>query len=894
MKKQVSLVLFPVLALGIFVGINAFMSSASWEWETRYDCVYNYDDNGGYNCYPDSEWEYDCSSSTSVCKKDVEDGDDIIINSCEWQYGESEWDWEWEEYEEWYYYCKPKYDCEWEYGGYHCHIKNGGWYYCYIWEEWERDYCKTIEGWLSNYFCWSNWGEIEWYSFDCNATYNIISETDTWYYFTESWWGIYSCMAPLSMGPRGGYNLWRYSCRDQYDEEAYQGCIYKEWEYNEGGDIRWFSEDSFTWYFCPKLYSYQVDRENGVYNFYGDNSYWYEKYICDSVPDWWYDEEGGEDERGNIESEYYCYNPGDYGEKYNSCTKNSFGSSAKWSSSLRSSNWEYSCPISYYCYEDGDWFFCEEDNYWNYYCRVNDDNSETYSCFLWWLDNPLSNSCTVVEDDEDEDRWSPEDSFIWFFCPLDVETFTITIGVNNDSYWSINPSWAINIASWTAILVDENNVLTIWSNEVTATPTVATPEYTYIFTGWTNNCGNELTGDCTITANFSRTAKEYTITFVDWNTTYVYTWTVWSTVIAPNWLKEWYSLSWDRDIPTTMVAENLTINASWTINSYTITFYLNWWSGTIEPVTQNYNTEISEPTEPTKEWYTFAGWYDWNSKVTFPYRVPASNKTLTAHWNWGNSWWNGWYSWWGGRSWWSNPNNQKDDNKPSEDKPVVNPQSTWDNKKLDEKPSQKDDKQPEEDNKPENWNNDWWTNTPKDEEPKYTQETLDAYGWAYANWLTKYSNIKDARLDEYMNRSEMAKISTIFATEFRWETPDESKREFCSKFSDLWKVEEDTKEYIIQSCELWNMWYQANGVDELQRFRPYTPVSVAETSIILSRMMWWNKYAVSENKWYQWHLWAVYEHRLIDNISNPFNNITRKDAFVMLYRLSFSNDVIRN
>jgi hypothetical protein len=29
MKKAVSLVLFPTLALGIFVGINAFMSSAS-------------------------------------------------------------------------------------------------------------------------------------------------------------------------------------------------------------------------------------------------------------------------------------------------------------------------------------------------------------------------------------------------------------------------------------------------------------------------------------------------------------------------------------------------------------------------------------------------------------------------------------------------------------------------------------------------------------------------------------------------------------------------------------------------------------------------------------------------------------------------------------------------
>jgi hypothetical protein len=94
------------------------------------------------------------------------------------------------------------------------------------------------------------------------------------------------------------------------------------------------------------------------------------------------------------------------------------------------------------------------------------------------------------------------------------------------------------------------------------------------------------------------------------------------------------------------------------------------------------------------------------------------------------------------------------------------------------------------------------------------------------------------------------------------------------------------EEFIIESCELGYMWYRANGVDYLERFRPYTPVSLAEFSIIISRIMWWNTYALNEKQWYQWHLRAVYENNLIDNITKPFEYITRKDAYLMLYRLS--------
>ena len=48
----------------------------------------------------------------------------------------------------------------------------------------------------------------------------------------------------------------------------------------------------------------------------------------------------------------------------------------------------------------------------------------------------------------------------------------------------------------------------------------------------------------------------------------------------------------------------------------------------------------------------------------------------------------------------------------------------------------------------------------------------------------------------------MAKITSIFATEFLDKTPDESKQKICSQYSDMRKVNSEMKFFITQSCEL--------------------------------------------------------------------------------------------
>ena len=72
--------------------------------------------------------------------------------------------------------------------------------------------------------------------------------------------------------------------------------------------------------------------------------------------------------------------------------------------------------------------------------------------------------------------------------------------------------------------------------------------------------------------------------------------------------KEGYTFTgWSEEIPATMPAENKTINAQWEINQYTITFDTNGGSA-VAPITQDYGTAITAPENPTKQGYTFAGW----------------------------------------------------------------------------------------------------------------------------------------------------------------------------------------------------------------------------------------------------------------------------------------------
>ena len=73
-------------------------------------------------------------------------------------------------------------------------------------------------------------------------------------------------------------------------------------------------------------------------------------------------------------------------------------------------------------------------------------------------------------------------------------------------------------------------------------------------------------------------------------------------------------------------AENHTLYAQWTVNQYTITFDTDGGS-LIDPITQDYGTDVTVPAAPTKNGYTFKGW-----DQEIPETMPAENITITAQW----------------------------------------------------------------------------------------------------------------------------------------------------------------------------------------------------------------------------------------------------------------------
>lgn len=164
--------------------------------------------------------------------------------------------------------------------------------------------------------------------------------------------------------------------------------------------------------------------------------------------------------------------------------------------------------------------------------------------------------------------------------PPTPTTFTLNNTVNTSGYGTVSPESVANIPSGTAVTAgtgDNINKFTVGETTVTATPATATAEYTYAFSGW-SNLPSTVTANATVTANFTRTAKEYT-------------------------------LAWNSNGGSALSGD------------YT--------SGTVA-----FGTAITAPNNPTRDGYTFNGWKSaQDGSGTAPTgTMPAANTTYYAQW----------------------------------------------------------------------------------------------------------------------------------------------------------------------------------------------------------------------------------------------------------------------
>ena len=196
----------------------------------------------------------------------------------------------------------------------------------------------------------------------------------------------------------------------------------------------------------------------------------------------------------------------------------------------------------------------------------------------------------------------------------------------NKEYWA---KWEIN--QYTVTVKPENGKADIIITQDYGTPITA-PTLTregYTFKGWDKEIPETMPAE-NITVKAQWEINQYTITFdtnggseiapitQDYGT---------EITVPDNPTRKGYTFKgWDKEIPETMPAENITVKAQWEINQYTITFDTNGGSE-IAPITQDYGTEITAPDKPTRKGYTFKGW-----DKEIPETMPAENITVKAQW----------------------------------------------------------------------------------------------------------------------------------------------------------------------------------------------------------------------------------------------------------------------
>ena len=88
----------------------------------------------------------------------------------------------------------------------------------------------------------------------------------------------------------------------------------------------------------------------------------------------------------------------------------------------------------------------------------------------------------------------------------------MTIESNNTEYGTVSDT-SITIGYGTSISASEN-VLNVGTMLSVANPTPATAQYKYVFNSWSGIPPEGIvTGDVTVTANFTRELMKYTVTF---------------------------------------------------------------------------------------------------------------------------------------------------------------------------------------------------------------------------------------------------------------------------------------------------------------------------------------------------------------------------------------------
>ena len=240
-----------------------------------------------------------------------------------------------------------------------------------------------------------------------------------------------------------------------------------------------------------------------------------------------------------------------------------------------------------------------------------------------------------------------------------LRTYTVNFAASPAGYGSVSPTSIASVNHGSTVSI-ASNVLTLKGTNVTATPTAAGADYTYAFSGWSVSNGAAITEAQTITANFTRTANQYSVTHsltnmttgsgatganaATYGTDYTATLnansgysrpasitvTAGATDITANCT--WNQSTGAVTIPGAYITGNITITAA-AVLVYTVTFNSNGGSA-VSPISQaTTGAAITMPAAPTYADHTFQGWViGGTTYAAGASYTPTANVTAYATW----------------------------------------------------------------------------------------------------------------------------------------------------------------------------------------------------------------------------------------------------------------------
>ncbi|MDE5665096.1 MAG: InlB B-repeat-containing protein, partial [Duncaniella sp.] len=187
---------------------------------------------------------------------------------------------------------------------------------------------------------------------------------------------------------------------------------------------------------------------------------------------------------------------------------------------------------------------------------------------------------------------------------------------------TVNGTFTINTYTLTYMVDGEVYKTVAYSYGATVEAEAAPVKEGFTFSGWDGLPSTMPATDVTVNGSFS--ANTYTLTYeVDGEVYKTVEYSYGATVeaeAAPE--KEGYTFSGWEGLPTTMPASDVTVKGSFTLNSYTLTYMLD--GEVYKTVDYSYGATVEAEAAPVKEGFTFSGWDG------LPSTMPASDVTVNG------------------------------------------------------------------------------------------------------------------------------------------------------------------------------------------------------------------------------------------------------------------------